>query len=136
VRPSGYTGPFPFRSRWTISPAPNFILLLEVRPPRSQSVRQFDLNSASSNKKGERSASASMEEEEARQREKTSKKARKAKRKNFEQSDGAVDTSNEKKKMKTKRKEKEKPTVSIAVAGSIIDNAQSLELATLVSAIT
>lgn len=38
----------------------------------------------------------------------------------------------EEKKKKTKNRKEKKPTVSIAVAGSIIDNAQSLELATLV----
>ena len=80
-----------------------------------------------------------MEVEEARQQEKSSKKAKKEKkrekRKSLEQSDGEVDTPKDekKKKKKTKRKEKGKPTVSIAVAGSIVDNAQSLELATLVS---
>lgn len=35
-------------------------------------------------------------------------------------------------KMKEKKNKNKKPTVSIAVPGSIIDNAQSLELATLV----
>lgn len=76
-----------------------------------------------------------MEVEEARQQEKSSKKAKKReKRKSLEQSDGDIDNpKDEKKKKKTKRKEKGKPTVSIAVAGSIVDNAQSLELATLVS---
>lgn len=78
-----------------------------------------------------------MEVEEARQQEKLSKKAKKEKkrekRKSLEQSDGEVDTPKDEKKKKTKRKEKGKPTVSIAVAGSIVDNAQSLELATLVS---
>ncbi|XP_078148409.1 methyltransferase C9orf114 protein isoform X2 [Carex rostrata] len=79
-----------------------------------------------------------MEVEEARQQEKSSKKAKKEKkrekRKSLEQSDGEVDTpKDEKKKKKTKRKNKGKPTVSIAVAGSIVDNAQSLELATLLA---
>ncbi|KAJ4795343.1 methyltransferase C9orf114 protein [Rhynchospora pubera] len=78
-------------------------------------------------------------EEEAHQQKKPSKKEKKAKkrekRKSSEQSDGEVDTRKEekKKKKKTKGKEKGKPTVSIAVAGSIIDNAQSLELATLLA---
>ncbi|KAF3330751.1 putative methyltransferase C9orf114 [Carex littledalei] len=78
-----------------------------------------------------------MEVEEARQQEKASKKTKKEKkrekRKSLEQSDGEVDTPKDEKKKKTKRKEKGKPTVSIAVAGSIVDNAQSLELATLLA---
>ncbi|KAJ3703863.1 hypothetical protein LUZ61_007568 [Rhynchospora tenuis] len=78
-----------------------------------------------------------MEGEEALlQQEKTSKKEKKAKkrekRKNPDQSDGEVVIRKEEKKKK-KKKEKGKPTVSIAVAGSIIDNAQSLELATLLA---
>jgi len=42
------------------------------------------------------------------------------------------EATSKKKKKKQKEGMKEKPTVSIAIAGSIIDNAQSLELATRV----
>lgn len=55
------------------------------------------------------------------------------------ENDGHLRESSSRKKRKRKEgktrmttKEEKKPTVSIAVAGSIIDNAQSLELATLV----
>lgn len=54
------------------------------------------------------------------------------------------DTQNKKKKSKRKEKKSEKaeainketPTVSIAISGSIIDNAQSLELATRVHSLS
>ncbi|XP_059311849.1 uncharacterized protein LOC132063359 [Lycium ferocissimum] len=47
-----------------------------------------------------------------------------------EQNDLNGDSQKKKKKKKKKWKEEEKPTVSIALPGSIIDNTQSLELAT------
>jgi hypothetical protein len=67
------------------------------------------------------------------------KKEKKTKRKDTtehhggEPEDEAVHKKKKKKHTSEKGDPKRKPTVSIAIAGSIIDNAQSLELATLVS---
>ena len=61
---------------------------------------------------------------------------KKKKRAKHEAEETEEATSKKKKKNKKQQQQKEgmkeKPTVSIAVAGSIIDNAQSLELATRV----
>ncbi|KAJ3669252.1 hypothetical protein LUZ60_011202 [Juncus effusus] len=76
--------------------------------------------------------------DESTKREKKEKK-KKAKRDQLAQNGEEIDNSTdingkEKEKKKRKRRETtEKPTVSIAVAGSIVDNAQSLELATLLA---
>lgn len=61
-------------------------------------------------------------------------KIHKKKRPKLEEEDEVRNQKKRKKKEKKERKGKEIPTISIAVAGSIIDNAQSLELATRVCA--
>lgn len=70
---------------------------------------------------------------------KVHKKKKKKRSKHEEEENEAKDENNRKKKKQKKREEKgqqrkgnETPTISIAVAGSIINNAQSLELATRV----